>query len=511
MNILVLSPSRKKASDKTENTSGLAELIKNGGHAVENVRFRDFSAVLSLKLRSAAKRFDMIIIEDLVSGESDFRSRFARIIDRAERKAQSVPNTKAKIDFKSYFNPAKSEKSSESREVKTVTYMRKKTHVFTLSAGGKTAYVFTLGGCKAVALSKGADISSLGDLPEKVIELFDENCASYPDGYSLNERTLEVLNFFERHFPRKGDSRKELARKCVMITAVFAFVAAGITFIYNMYVMPMQNAAVQSDIRTVFYQTETDPVTGKKKAKALNWKAIQKQNSDIKGWIRINNTKIDYPIVQCKDDDKNYQFYLHHNHLKYSSGYGAIFIDYRSKQGLNSKNCIIHGHHMDDGSMFANLCNYGMYSGNLSFYKKAPVVRISTPKGGTETYKIFSVFKSNVDPSQGEYFDFYCNNFKSKAQFMNYVYNLRVRSLFNCPVSVNENDKIISLVTCSYEFTNGANTFRTVVVARKCRDKESPSVDVGAYRPFRRSSRRASSNGTTETASLREARSFLPL
>ena len=65
-------------------------------------------------------------------------------------------------------------------------------------------------------------------------------------------------------------------------------------------------------------------------------------------------------------------------------------------------------------------------------------------------------------------------NFQNDKDFMNYVYNVRIRSLINCPVDVNEDDELITLSTCSYEFTN----FRTVVVARKVRDGESAKVDV---------------------------------
>ena len=65
-------------------------------------------------------------------------------------------------------------------------------------------------------------------------------------------------------------------------------------------------------------------------------------------------------------------------------------------------------------------------------------------------------------------------DFQNEKDFMNYVYNVRIRSLFNCPVDVNEDDELITLSTCSYEFTN----WRTVVVARKVRVGESTKVDV---------------------------------
>ena len=65
-------------------------------------------------------------------------------------------------------------------------------------------------------------------------------------------------------------------------------------------------------------------------------------------------------------------------------------------------------------------------------------------------------------------------SFQNEKDFMNYVYNVRVRSLIDCPVDVNEDDELITLSTCSYEFTN----FRTVVVARRVRIGEDSGVDV---------------------------------
>jgi len=73
------------------------------------------------------------------------------------------------------------------------------------------------------------------------------------------------------------------------------------------------------------------------------------------------------------------------------------------------------------------------------------------------------------------------SDFENDKDFMNYVYNVRVRSLFNCPVDVNEDDELVTLSTCSYEFTN----FRTVVVARKVRAGESTKVMFQRHRLIR--------------------------
>lgn len=84
------------------------------------------------------------------------------------------------------------------------------------------------------------------------------------------------------------------------------------------------------------------------------------------------------------------------------------------------------------------------------------------------------MFKTNTLTAHGDFFNYMISDFENDKDFMNYVYNVRVRSLFNCPVDVNEDDELVTLSTCSYEFTN----FRTVVVARKVRAGESTKVDV---------------------------------
>ncbi|MEE3332819.1 MAG: class B sortase [Ruminococcus sp.] len=467
MNILVLSLVKKPSKDKTEYSS----------------RKEVLPFLLERELKKAQKSIpapQLIIIENAFAGsEEDFRSRFAFIINRAERKVQDIPNTHAKTDYKGIFNALKNKRKPTFHQPETVSYERKKTHVFPFDTDGGTGYVFSFGDSRVLALPDGVKADNPEELFEESDKIFARNAEDYPGGYSLHERELKVTTFFERHIPLKRDSNNEKIRKSVLLAATLVFIIAAYMFIDFLFLAPLQNAAIQSEIQTIAYQQEDGAVAVNQKNPKLNWKGLLRTNNETKGWVRVNDTQINYPIVQHKGDNKDYQFYLHHNFKKEPSSYGAIFIDYRSKKGMKSKNVVIHGHSMDDASMFGDLLKYGRTSADMSFYKKAPVVKINTPKGGAQTYKIISVFKTNVYTHQGEYFDFYAGSFKSKAQFMNYVYNLRIRSLINCPVNVNERDRLITLVTCSYEF----QSFRTVVVARKCRKNESTSVDVKAASP----------------------------
>ena len=491
MKIEVLSLSKKlNKNDKAENYSKVISALNQEDTTVSKVL--DFIPAVEYSMRkSAEKHPDFIIIENALGTDSEkaFKSKFAGIIHRGEKKVQEKPYIKPKTSLaekcKKAISSVKSipgklksltKKNRQKPEIPTIDYDYKKTQIFNIDTDDQKSYAFSYLGTRVIVLCSDIEGDTILSVIEKVQERFNSSQKDFPQGYRLIPKQYKVYTFAQRNFPQGFDSLYEKVRKSVRLVAFCTLIVTGILLIYNMYVLPMQNSAIQSEIQTIFHNTENGGTTTGK-IKNHNWAKLKKINSDIQGWIQIKDTKIDYPILQCKSDSIEGQYYLTHNYKKEPSGYGGIFIDYRSTKGMNSKNVVIHGHHMIDGSMFANLLKYGDRSGGkLDFYKKVPTVQISTPKGGTEDYKIISVFKSNVNPAQGEYFDFYCGSFKSDAQFMNYVYNLRIRSLINCPVSVNEDDQLITLTTCSYEFED----FRTVVVARKCRKGESSDVDVSS-------------------------------
>ena len=198
-----------------------------------------------------------------------------------------------------------------------------------------------------------------------------------------------------------------------------------------------------------------------------DWKTLQGINTDIKGWITMKDTEINYPVLKSEEDGYGHQYYLHRYYDKTYDYAGSIFIDYRSKEGVDARNIITHGHSMDNGTCYMGLLDYGRYEGDLDFYKKHPTLFFNTPKGN-EQWIIFSVYKTNTLESHGDFFNYLMGTFDSDAQFMNYIYNVKIRSLFDVPVPINEDDQIITLSTCSYEYTD----FRTVVCARKLRNNE---------------------------------------
>ncbi len=322
-------------------------------------------------------------------------------------------------------------------------------------------------------------VSSLTDLDppeliktavEKAEEIFERNSES-PDGLVYVEAVAKKEGFISSFIPHRTDPQNIKIRKWIAIFGIVVFlVAAG--YLLNFFVIqPYLNSQINSEIHDIAYNT-TDNSDDTKKPKQ-NWEALKKINKEIVGWISIDGTKIDYPVLEHKGDTEYSQYYLYRNYKKESSNYGSVFIDYRSTESVHSRNIVVHGHNMVDGSMFHEMVNYGSLTGNLDYYKKHPVVNFNTPEGDAQ-YKIISVFKTNTLYDHGEFFNYMQGSFLSDAEFMNFVYNCRIRSLFDCPVMANEDDQFLTMSTCSYEFTN----FRTVIVARKVREGESADVNT---------------------------------
>lgn len=196
------------------------------------------------------------------------------------------------------------------------------------------------------------------------------------------------------------------------------------------------------------------------------------QNPDTIGWVNIPNSIVDYPVMYYPNDaylitqgeDPYYlcRDFYHNNILS-----GSIFLDYRSS--LDSKNLILHGHHMANGSMFATIIGYNSFD----FYKMSPVVTFNSLYEKSK-WKIIAVCKTNTLESQGPYFDYMRGDFGSDYDFLNYIYQIRLRSIYDIPVTVNEQDTIITMSTCAYDFED----FRMFIVARKVREGEDAAVNV---------------------------------
>ncbi len=277
---------------------------------------------------------------------------------------------------------------------------------------------------------------------------------------------IRILRFF---IPWKGDRAVDILRKVVFAVAIVGLVVSS-CYIGDFFIKMADNNKVLDEARDLYDpgNNEFDPETH-----VYNrFDQLIAQNPDCVGWISVPNTKIDNPVYQTSDND----YYLTNNNKKQPSVYGAIFADYRAGITVhgNAKNITLYGHHMKDGTMFANLHNYK----KMSFYKENPVISFDTKYGNGGQYKVIGCFITNSDPmdDNGYFFDFAVPNFDSDLDFMNWIEQIRRRSLYDTPVDVLPTDEILTLSTCTYEVKE--SNLLCVVVARKVRDGETATVNT---------------------------------
>ena len=123
------------------------------------------------------------------------------------------------------------------------------------------------------------------------------------------------------------------------------------------------------------------------------------QNNDMVGWIKVEDTKINYPVMQSKD---NPNFYLKHGFDKAYTDYGCPYVQENCDMELPSDNIIIYGHHMNDGSMFAGLMKFK----DKSFWEKHKTVSFDTLTD-RQTYEVIAVFKTVVYTDSPDSFKYY--------------------------------------------------------------------------------------------------------
>ena len=176
-------------------------------------------------------------------------------------------------------------------------------------------------------------------------------------------------------------------------------------------------------------------------------------NNDVVGWIRIEGTNINYPVMQ------NSEYYLRRNIYKEYSTYGTPFLADYCNINL-SDNLIIYGHHIKSGMMFADLNKYKSYDYYLN-HKTIKLYKLQETETIEEEYKIISCFKTTVNKGGFKYYNFF--NATSEADYNSFVEQCRELSFYNIEDTAKYRDKLITLSTCEYSLNNG----RMVVVAKK--------------------------------------------
>lgn len=201
---------------------------------------------------------------------------------------------------------------------------------------------------------------------------------------------------------------------------------------------------------------EIEPKIIEKNDRMIKIEELQKENSDIIGWLEISGTVINYPVLQGTDND----FYVDHNYKKQKTASGSIFVDVDYDWSMPSTNLLIYGHNMKNGTMFTSLVNYK----SKKYYDAHPSIRFTTSSEDS-TYEIIAAFESKVYPSTDtnsfKYYNFI--NARNEDEFNFFMSNIKKLSIYDTGKTAVYGDSLITLSTCAYHTKNG----RFAVVGRK--------------------------------------------
>lgn len=185
------------------------------------------------------------------------------------------------------------------------------------------------------------------------------------------------------------------------------------------------------------------------------YKNLHNKNKKLIGWIKIDDTIIDYPVMQTV----NNEYYLNHNFNQEEDRNGCIFMDYQCDVIQGCDNVILYGHHMQSGKMFGTLNKYS----SESYYKEHPKIQFDTiyEKG---QYEVMYVFRSKVYSEEDVTFKYYqFINADSEQEFNSYMNEMAALSIYDTGVTATYGDKLLTLSTCDYQENDG----RFVVVAKR--------------------------------------------
>ena len=206
-------------------------------------------------------------------------------------------------------------------------------------------------------------------------------------------------------------------------------------FIYRWYKSNVINKEIQEEVGEFIDVEDVSDEDLDAQKLIINFKELKEINPETVGWVRVNNTNIDFPIVQHSDNT----YYLKHNFYNEWNNSGWIFADSENSFETLDKNTIIYGHNMKNGEMFENL-SY-LLNDSWNFEKENLYFSFATEK---KSYKaeIFSVYMKKATQLQIP------SEFEDNEEFQEYIEEIKNSSIHDFDIDINKKDEIITLCTC---------------------------------------------------------------
>ena len=270
----------------------------------------------------------------------------------------------------------------------------------------------------------------------------------------------------EKEAIKELQKAEKLRKRIMVLASIVAAASLGYFFVYYYFSARTnmdydQLASLKgSDALSSEVQQEKNTFSLHKSAVRLpdilpEYETLYNKNKKLIGWLKIDDTNIDYPVMQTSDNT----YYLDHNYNQEYDKNGSIFLDYNCSVYPRSTNMIVYGHHMKSGNMFGNLQKYA----KESYGKKHSVITFDTIYEKAQ-YQVMYVFRSQVyneDDIVFKYYQFIEAN--SETEFNSYMQEMSELSLYDTGVTAEFGDSLLTLSTCDSSQTDG----RFVVVAKR--------------------------------------------
>lgn len=320
-----------------------------------------------------------------------------------------------------------------------------------------------------------------------------------PEYKKVNGSQMDISDEDEILFEKEKDEEaqvnkklrtSEIIRRIVLAVSLVAIVISS-GMLVNEWRLSKQNDSVMEEVSDLIIDEKENnpakPEEDKELTPEQQWKKIKKEypnvvfpdgmqvkyaklyatNPEFVGYLSADGVNLNLPVVQAKDDKK----YLEKNFYLQKTKYGCPFVTHLNNIEPLDQNTVIFGHHMNNGTIFGTLDAYKSIDG----FKKAPVITFNTLYKDY-SWKVIAAIVTNAytKDDNGYIFRYYFTQLSTQENSSAYLSELSQRSLYDTGVDVLPTDKLLTLSTCSHEFTDA----RFVVVARLVRPGESTDVDV---------------------------------
>ncbi len=288
-------------------------------------------------------------------------------------------------------------------------------------------------------------------------------------------KSANSRRFLATLFPWKGDTRSQRWRKIIAWAAVLIFLVAGTLLTWHYVLLPQSNRVLMNKLADLYTADVSDGALNTFSPEdfppgmSARFYGLYSMNSDVAGWIKIDDTHINYPVMQDPGDE----YYRTHNFEKKASRFGVPFFDRStalvSPDSVN-RATVIYGNNNQDDQSFSELMRY--YS-SMEFLETHPLIEMNTLYHDRQ-WKIFAVMI--VDGRENS-FTYAGVPLSSDEDVLAFTQDIRDRSLYDVPVDVEASDDLLLLSTPA-NVELGFPGAELVVAARAVREGESTAADM---------------------------------